>query len=317
MKKVLIYANGGQSVGLGHIVRMISFASYLKGFQIYFVSDNKSRFSAGHDLVKNSGFELVKIQTLDEILEIKAEFLIVDSYDVSAEFFTKSKMKFKKVMCIDDECELGFYDVDYIFNQNLYAKTLPYKTSERTEKIFEFLCLRDEFLGQNKIHIKNEITDILLTLGGSDDKNLTKKIILSLSEFLKQKNITLHIVIGKAFKFRDEIISFESKNIKCYENAKMVDLMKNCDIAICGLGQTAYELFCLGVPILGLILAKNQENLAKFGSRKGILVSVEDDKILENLQNLNYEKRLAMRKNIDNKFKFRHINELNFDKIFC
>lgn len=316
MKKVLIYANGGQSVGLGHIVRMISFASYLKGFRVYFISDDKPAFSAGHSLVKNSGFELVKIQTLDEILKIKAEFLIVDSYDIPAEFFTKYKMKFKKIMCIDDECELEFYDVDYIFNQNLYAKTLPYKTSERTEKIFEFLCLRDEFLGQNKIHIKNEITDILLTLGGSDDKNLTKKIILSLSEFLKQKNITLHVVIGKAFKFKDEILSFENQNIKCYENAKMVDLMKTCDVAICGLGQTVYELFCLGVPPLGLSLAKNQENLAEFGSQMGILVGVKDDEILEKLQNLNYEKRLMIRKNIDNKFQIHHINELNFNKIF-
>ncbi|WP_201029895.1 hypothetical protein, partial [Campylobacter fetus] len=63
---------------------------------------------------------------------MKADFLIVDSYDVPASFFTEIKTKFKKVMCIDDECELEFYDVDYIFNQNPYARQLDYKISKRT-----------------------------------------------------------------------------------------------------------------------------------------------------------------------------------------
>lgn len=40
--KILIYANGGEKIGLGHIMRCLRLAFYLKGCDISFASDDKS-----------------------------------------------------------------------------------------------------------------------------------------------------------------------------------------------------------------------------------------------------------------------------------
>ncbi|AII15325.1 UDP-2,4-diacetamido-2,4,6-trideoxy-beta-L-altropyranosyl transferase [Campylobacter iguaniorum] len=314
--KILLYANGGECIGLGHIMRMLVLCDSLKMFDVCFVSDNKIEYQTGHHIVEKCGFNLIKINNLSDIFVLKADFLIVDSYDVPASFFTEIKTKFKKVMCIDDECELEFYDVDYIFNQNLYARQLDYKISKRTKLIFDYCSLRDEFFNTQKIKINENIKNIFLTLGGSDDNNLTKKIIVNLQKFLEDNGITLNVAITNAFKFKDEVRSLQNTFIKCHDNADMSKLMSMCDIGICGLGQTTYEFLCLGVPIIGITLAKNQENLAKFGVEMGMLVNAKDDEILRILQNLNYQKRLAIRENINSKFNIHRTSELDFNKIF-
>ena len=59
--KILIYANGGEKIGLGHIMRCLRLAFYLKGCDISFASDDKKWLSHGHELIKNAGFKLYKI----------------------------------------------------------------------------------------------------------------------------------------------------------------------------------------------------------------------------------------------------------------
>lgn len=313
--KILIYANGGEKIGLGHIMRCLRLAFYLKGCDISFASDDKKWLSHGHELIKNAGFKLYKIPNHQALASLDAQILLIDSYDVRADFFTYIKNFFYKVVCIDDECELKFYDVDLIINPNPYASTLPYKLSPRTKTLFGLLFLRTEFIKAKKITINKNIKNIFLTLGGSDDKNLSYFIAKSIQNYLLSRNVILHIAIAKAFKYKKELLGLESSFIKCYENAPMAELMLGCDVGICACGQTVYEFLSLGVPIISFVLASNQKNLALFGVHQGYLVFARPQNIAIELEKMSFETRLNLRANINQNFCPIFIDE-NFKSLF-
>lgn len=314
--RVLIYANGGEKIGLGHSARCLRLASCLTNCEVAFASDDKKEFSPGHTLVKNAGFMLYKIPHHRALSNLKADILLVDSYDVDAEFFTYIKTFFCKVVCIDDECELDFYDVDLILNPNPYANSLPYKIDTRTKTFFGLSFLRAEFMGGEKITINKTIKNIFLTLGGSDDANLSYFIATTLQEYLFKHGNILHIAIGSAFKYKKELLKLQSATIQCYENAPMAKLMLHCDVGICACGQTAYEFLVLGVPIISFILADNQKNLARFGEKKGYLIVSQPKDIVTELEKMDFETRLRLRSNAQKHFKPVFIDEKFEQRLF-
>lgn len=313
--QILIYANGGEKIGLGHIARCLRLASCFKNCEVAFASDDKKELSHGHTLVENAGWTLYKIANHQALSNLHADILLVDSYEVEAEFFTFIKAFFRKVVYIDDECELKFYDMDLIINPNPYASTLPYKLSASTKTLFGLSFLRAEFMGGKKITINEKVKNIFLTLGGSDDTNLSYFIATKLKDYLIHHKSTLHIAIGKAFKYKKELLNLQNSFIKCYENAPMAELMLNCDVGICACGQTVYEFLTLGVPIISFVLADNQKNLAIFGEQKGYLIFSQPKQIALELEKMDFEKRLNLRANADKHFKPTFIDE-SFEKEF-
>lgn len=285
-------------------MRSLLFAQRLKGFKIQssFISLDKKEFKQGHKLIKKAGFKLRLIKNLNELSNHQG-VMILDDCLIKSEDLNELKRHFKKLIIIDDENELENYNVDALINPNPYAKHFPYKSPKTTKFFFDISFLRDEFLGKKHIRIKKDIRHIFLTLGGSDDTNLSQKIIKELKGFLKKEKITLHIAIGKAFKHKKALLKLKSKELIFYKKAKMASLMQKSDVGICGCGQSVYEFFSLGVPLVALVLAPNQQNLAKFAQKNAMLVYAKTYKDIKNkLLAMSVEKRMALQENIKKNF---------------
>lgn len=299
--KIFIRADGGKSIGMGHVMRMLVLASELrKRNQIIFLcrNDKSNKYDAGIQKIKNSDFEIIEIDDsniIESIIKIQkennADILISDTYEVDEEYFNKLKPHFKLTGYIDDVNKC-YMNVDFIINQNINAKKLDYsKTTKKGTNLFlglEYCMLREEFkIACKEKEAKEYVEDILLTVGGMDDSNNTMKILSSLKT-LKQR---IHVVLGNAFNKRviDEVykLSEEYKNIYPYENANMSELMKKCDIAISACGSTIYELCAMNVPSIGIIIADNQRSVAKLMKEENIILDainieeLETNKILE------------------------------------
>jgi len=294
---LLFFTAGGQSIGLGHIMRCLLLAKKLN-FKSEFALFKKDK--ATQSILENEGFKVYLCENFKELSKIKADILIVDNCLIETSFFSWAKRFFKKVVCIDDENELEFYDVDLLINPNIYAKSLDYKATKRTKFLYT-LFLRDEFLNSQKIQINPQIQNIFITLGGSDNKNITAKLLEKLCSF---ENFSFHIALGKAFKYKKELKNLENERLHFYENAKMAALMSGSDLGICACGQSVYEFWQLGIPIISLVLAPNQQRLADFGEKKGLLIYAKNlDQVKEKLSTLSFNQRLELRKNIDENFK--------------
>lgn len=309
MKKILIRADGGEGVGFGHIMRTLVLAKELsQRFHISYVCLEDDRFINGIRKIEDEGFRVFKVKNnseIEDILKLDGDFILIDKYDIDKKYFEKLKEKFK-VFYMDDNNKLDYYPVDLIINQNVYGDMLKYNKSIDTKALVggKYVLLRDEFINSTPITINKQIKDILITLGGSDDFNITESIIKNLLGL----NINLHVIIGPAFKFKETLKCYSDKNIIFYENAIISNVMKKVDMAISSCGSTIYELSFLGVPTIGIIVADNQKQCGQYMEKKEcIILKSNIDK--SDIENFTYFHRLRlsnnMKKLIDGKGKYR------------
>jgi len=303
--RIFIRADGGEIIGLGHIMRMLVLAKELrKTNKVIFICKSSSsenslkkvdtnnystfdfrndKFKTGIEKVIENGFQVLIIREehiIDDIIELqkvyKADLIITDSYDVDEEYFNRLKAFFEINGYMDDvnKCKMN---VDFIINQNINAEDINYKSNiNKCTKLFlgtKYCLLREEFReNYNKKTIKEKTEDVLLTLGGMDRDYNTIKI---LNEIVSC-NVNIHVAVGGAFddKLIKELyeLSKDFCNLKVYENANMSALMKKCDIAISACGSTLYELCAMNIPIIGIIIADNQELVAKKMKEKFLII---------------------------------------------
>ncbi|NFE60768.1 UDP-2,4-diacetamido-2,4,6-trideoxy-beta-L-altropyranose hydrolase [Clostridium botulinum] len=309
--KIAIRADGGNEIGMGHIMRTSVLAKELRKNNEVFYVCKQSKFSPqkyanGINKLKEEGFNVVLVNEdtcLKELIKIQSDCLITDSYDVNEDYFNITKKHFKSTGYIDD-MNLYYFNVNFIINQNIGAELLQYKTNKGT-KLFlgtDYIMLREEFRNDYDKIINKSISKIMVTVGGSDINGITNKICNT----LKEMHFELHIVIGPCFssKYIYELVNLsdEYKNIKLYFNANMIDIMKQCDICISGCGSTLYELAACGVPTIGIVLAENQKEIGekladlKIVENLGYYTDLKSEKLVSVIMDfdLNMEKRKIM-----------------------
>lgn len=326
MKHIYIRADGGNSIGMGHIMRTLILANEFRkaGNCVTYLCQSKSEFEAGIQKVKDNGFEVILLptNTVDSIINKNSQkdCLIIDSYDVNEEYFNKAKQHFKVVGYFDD-MNLYYFNVDFIINQNLNSERLEYKTNKNTKMFLgcKYTMLRDEFLKATRKNINEKVENILITLGGADFNNLTKEII----EYVKSLPYKFHVVIGPSFVFEKDLEQFECENILLHKNANMKELMEMSDMCISACGSTLYELSYMGIPTIGIIISENQELLAYNMEKEKVIVNagwyneLYKEKVIEMIDKLanDYEARKYMSfkcsKLIDGRGAERIVRELN------
>lgn len=314
--KIGIRADGGSSIGMGHIMRTLVLAKELaKYYKVFYICkmDNSglNKYTDGIDKVRKEGFEVKLIEEnnmLEGLKDINADILITDSYDVNEEYFNKTKSMFKKTGYIDDNNLLSCYNVDFLINQNLGAEEFKYKTNKDTQLLLgsKYILLREEFrnLLQDKT-LNNKVENIMITVGGADPNNVTGNILKNVSNL----KYNFHVIVGASFNNLENLreLAAENDNIKLYFNANMVEVMNKCDLAIAACGSTLYELCICEVPTIGIITVDNQENLAIKMDSLGIIKNLGwydklDNNLLHNsIENISHN--LAVRTNIIEKTK--------------
>ena len=288
MAKIAIRADGGKDIGMGHIMRTLVLAKELsKENEVIYICrksrSDKFKYHSGITKIKESNFQFFEIGEENFIEDIKSiqkelnlDMLITDSYDVNEKYFDRLSNCFEFQGYIDDIniCRLN---VDFIINQNINAKNYNYDTYPNTNtKLFlgaKYILLRSEFKANNDQKFRGKVKNIFVTVGGMDKDRNTIKIV----DLLKKYNSNIHIIVGGAFD-NDlisalKVLSNEDNKIILHFNCSMSKIMKMCDIAISSCGSTLYELCATGLPTVGVVIAKNQEQIAKKMNEEGAIIN--------------------------------------------
>lgn len=298
--RIIIRADGGINIGMGHIMRTLVLADYLSEFaEVIYVCRSEDEFHTGREYIREKNFKVIEISLssmIYDILDIKGDCLITDSYDINENYFDETKKGFAVTGYIDD-LNKHIFNVDFIINQNSYAEDLYYRVNTDT-KLFlgsKYALLRQEFMNLPKKNIKKNIENIMITMGGSDNNNLTKTIIENISD--DYSDVNLHVVIGPSFIYEQDLKAMENHKIRLYKNPKMSKVMEKCDLAIVACGSTLYELAVSGTPTIGVVVADNQKRAAQKMEDLGIILYARSIKnAAENIAKLSYQKRMYMAK---------------------
>jgi len=197
-------------------------------------------------------FEIVK--------KLKPKQVIVDNYNFTIDHQKQFKKLFPniKLSCFDDEYKEYF--CDEIINHNLGVKKEKYK-NPKIVKIIPPL-IRDEFKIAKKKKYKKE--GILISLGGSDTKNLTLKIL----KLLKNKKINLYITTTNKNLKKIKRYAKIHKNIKLYINEDIAEGMAKSEFGIITPSVISYEALYMKLPFIAIKTADNQNEIAKYLKKK-------------------------------------------------
>ncbi|AOT69330.1 UDP-2,4-diacetamido-2,4,6-trideoxy-beta-L-altropyranose hydrolase [Geosporobacter ferrireducens] len=323
-----IRADGGQGIGMGHIMRCLALAREFrrKGNTVYFIC----KAAEGAKKIIEEGFEVLLLDSgeaterdvdfnlgsnlLKEAYEMvplidqkKIAVLIIDTYDVSIEYFSALKTQVKKLVYIDD-LKKAVYPVDMIINGNLTSEYMNYQKDYGDQLLLlgpTYNMIREEFINQKHRKIHKQVRHIMITTGGTDPHHMTSRLLDMILSDNKDLNLTIHLIIGSLFRDITDLKKIEEQDhrVILHENtARISDIMRLADIGISAGGTTLYELAACGTPTLAFILAENQEFLVGKMDEAGYVISlgwfhqIEASGFLKQLKALinNYTQRVQM-----------------------
>ena len=278
--------DASRKLGIGHVIRCLTLADYIKSHENNNISFAMRRSKLGIEMVRKRYNVFTPGETrfnyskwlIDIILETESKYLIIDSRDklLKSDLRLIKKNTKVKVITIDDpedkrlECDVVLsppvYQIDLMSWEGFKGKLF---------KGWEYVLLRDEF---RLIHSnsENSIAHILLSMGGTDNKNLTLDFI---KIFNKVKlSFKLIIIIGPGYLYKTTLQQELSKVSFPYEvyydPVSISKIMTRADFSVITFGQTAYELVALGIPGLYIFHTKDHYMSSKVFIDKGLGLSI-------------------------------------------
>lgn len=301
--KVKIFTEGGTDIGLGHITRCSSLYDEVKsrGIDVEFIINGDIKHIDIFNQFEVTFINWLSADYLNGCIE-SSDYCIVDSYLADVELYNLISMKAKKALYIDDTARIK-YPFGIVVNPSLITHGIDYpKINMNTYLLGEkFIILRKPFINANRHRINKEVKQVLITMGGSDIRNLTPQIMKHVCS--NYPKIKFNVVVSDTFQNIDIITSLRLSNVELHHNIdaeSMKNLMIKSDIAIAAAGQTIYELLATNTPFIPIKVIENQNNntngLQKINPKQAV-IHYDEVRIFEHLKNefeslINLEKRL-------------------------
>lgn len=300
MRRVAVFTEANKNIGLGHLSRCRALKRAFKEalvFVEFYISLGDSSITLLDDE-----------RELDWLSEepsffSKFDYLVFDSYKASEIFYNRLPRNIPKLFF--DDFDRIKYPKGLILNPS--ASNLYTKGENRENRIlegFKYLLLRDEFKSVVKKDTKNEIRDVLLAFGGTNQDIISSKVVECLRKYDKKLDISQ--IVTDAYRVKLDGVRYY-KNLN---SSEVAFLMSRVDVAFCSGGQMLLELCSLGIPSIAFLLEDNQSQNIESLLNKGLIYSIdrEIDMLCQNiffvLKDLNFEKRTALEKRLKRSFDF-------------
>lgn len=280
---VYFRADSNSIISGGHIMRCLAIAQALieNGVETCFLTADDNPIPVLDKecipyIVLNSDWKDI-MTGMDKVKELLKKdsnaLLLIDTYQVTKEYVEELRQYGKIAYLGSKSGYLG--ELDLLINYSTDINFSFYNNNYKNTSLLlgpSFAPLRKEF--QHIIPTcKKTIRKILVTTGNTDQNNIVSSIINGIMPIIKDKSITLDVIVGPMFK-NNEHLHKAYDNCPCVvlrENVKSISsIMKECDLAISANGTTVYELSAIGLPTISFAIVEEQvksaEALHKLGA---------------------------------------------------
>ena len=316
---IVIRTDASQNIGTGHFMRCLTLAdeAKIRGNRVCFIMRSPGKIIIEKILehrhfikiinkkkprtiipegLKDYSYWLGSTQEEDAletsfiIKSLKPDWIIVDHYAIDHIWHKMMKSLCKRIMVIDDLMNRKLL-CDLILNQNLGASADAYQVNRDCQFLIgpKFALLREEFINWRSYSLKRrastELKNVLITMGGVDQFDFTKKILKCLEKSKNSKRLKFNVIVGAAYPFKENLAKFSNNSdlsVKLHiDTNNIAELMANSDLCIGAAGSTSWERCCLGLPTLTFAVADNQLNIAQALEKNGSTMISKIDTFLE------------------------------------
>ncbi len=285
MRTAVIRADGSLEIGHGHIFRTLVLAEELRlrGWSVIYASRDLpdaplSRISsAGHvlELIDGSLDEAEDaVETGRIVLEHRAGWLVIDRYATEPASLQCIRESGARILAIDDVCEHPF-PVDIVVNQNTNALDLPYQTRADTVRLLGpgYALVRRAYRNARPAAFRriDAVRRVMVFMGSGDPCDATGKVVEALARVAPK--LEIDVITGAAYPHRESLLRLANASphtVNVLRDLKdLSDPMSRADAAIAAGGSATWELCCMGVPMLLMPIAGNQEGIARSMHARG------------------------------------------------
>jgi CMP-N-acetylneuraminic acid synthetase/spore coat polysaccharide biosynthesis predicted glycosyltransferase SpsG len=295
-RKILFVVSGYEQIGLGHVYNTLLIANDILNHQVEFLVDDKSQLA--HNKIASKNYRVHMQEQADivgDILRLAPDVVISDCLDTSETYMAALKQAGIKTVNFED-LGAGARLADLVINA-IYPEreVLP-----RHYFGHEYFILRDEFVLTPARQPSEQVRRVLLTFGGVDPNNYTRKVINAIYPYCQEAGIEIAVVAGFGYSQYESLEPYAG--VQIFRNSMTIaEHMSEADIIFTSAGRTTYEVASLQVP--AVVLAQNERELTHFFASAeygflnlGLGTAVAETQILEAFAGLveNYPSRQYM-----------------------
>lgn len=269
----LILTEAGDGIGFGHYTRCSALQNYFLEKQVD--CEICLHLKGDFELSLTKGIYANWIEDKTVLKQyVNVHSVIVDSYLASEALFTWLNTLFATVIAIDDYNRIK-YAASCIINPNVFAADIDYSNQVMSSIYGGASCVMLRKVFNQSIatlpRIRPIPKNIVITIGGSDYRNILPKLIDIVLHFF----IPITVIAGhkkKQIELKEQFPQIEVLGL--LSAVEIYQTFKRADIVIAACGQTLHELACMGKPTIGICLDIDQEPNQLFYSRHKFLEEI-------------------------------------------
>jgi len=268
-KRIIFRVIGSESIGMGHVYRALSLAHEITDHEVLFVCDEESQVAVKKLAGSDYSYQIFSSdKIIEEIIGLNPDMVINDILDTNRNDILNLQQQNIKVINFEDFGD-GATSADLTINEMFDN---PVMDGENILWGREYYFIRDEFYGAKTHVFEKNVVSLLITFGGTDQHDLTRKILYSILPYCERSNIKIFVVTGSGYMYfqelQEEVAKLLSTNIEVtHATGVMSRIMEKTSVAITSNGRTVYELAHMSIPAI-VIPVNEREKTHEFSCEK-------------------------------------------------
>ncbi|MGQ0612336.1 MAG: UDP-2,4-diacetamido-2,4,6-trideoxy-beta-L-altropyranose hydrolase [Planctomycetaceae bacterium] len=292
MATLILRADGGGSLGTGHMMRLFALAQSWKdagGQSILLTAASEPRLDARFQaegipimrLAMEPGSREDARRTAEVARAAEASWVAMDGYLFDGCYQRTVEDEGARVLFLDDYGHCRHYSASLILNQNVHAREALYASREPSTRLLlgtRFVLLRREFLEFERRPREARATAdrILLTLGGGDPGNATLELAYA-ALGCGVSGLSVRTIVGPAnAHLRARLADLDTPPGLRFltDVTEMAPHLDWAELAVAAGGTTAWEIAFMGLPALLVVLSDNQVEVARGLEEAGVALNL-------------------------------------------
>ncbi len=202
------------------------------------------------------------------------DLVVVDSYRADLATLEAIRDRAAMMIVIDDNIRLPYRNMR-VLNPNFFGSFLHYPEDMGNTYYIggDYTLLREPFMKPVRRELKERVSDVLITMGGTDLNGMTVRVIDEMNG-IRGDDVRLHVVVTGAYRDIPAITDRLRPQDRCHRDIgaeEMRDLMEACDFAVSTAGGTTNELIRMQCPSCVIVVADNQVLNVRYLTEAGVL----------------------------------------------